>query len=126
MKILCLACGPTVQRAVGDVARDISIDVELTIADSLDGAGESLSDATIDLVFMDLSGCEDTEAVRQTTYAFRRQSPLPLIVLGPTKYPGDGAMISALNVGADEYVRDPSDADELSSKTIALIRRIQR
>ncbi len=120
MKVLFIGADPrTVEMATLSIRLrwpDVTPEVATTAADGL----ELLERTSPDLVILhpDFSDMSLSEALQ----ALRRFSNIPLLVLG---FRGDEMeVVTALELGADDYVRLPCDLTEILGRIWALLRRV--
>jgi two-component system KDP operon response regulator KdpE len=107
----------SIQRAVGPLLQSRGYDVEIagTARDALRAASEHRPDLIVlDLGLPDVEG---TEVCRR----IRSDSPVPIIVL--TARGGEADKVSALDLGADDYVTKPFNPEELLARIRAALRR---
>lgn len=81
---------------------------------------ESLERDKPDLIVLDL-GLPDIDGIEVTRHV-REASNIPILVLSARGAEGD--KVSALDVGADDYVTKPFGADELLARIRATLRRV--
>lgn len=116
-RILLVDDEPAIQRALGPLlrSRGYLVDVAGTGTDALRLA----DDATPDLVVLDLGlpDLEGTEVCRR----LRLTSRVPIIVLSARG--SDADKVSALDLGADDYVTKPFSPEELLARIRVALRR---
>jgi two-component system KDP operon response regulator KdpE len=108
----------SIQRAVGPLLQSRGYDVEIagTARDALRAASEHHPDLIVlDLGLPDIEG---TEVCRR----IRSDSPAPIIVLSARG--GEADKVSALDLGADDYVTKPFNPEELLARIRAALRRV--
>ena len=87
-----------------------------------DGASAlaAIRDGGFDLVVLDL-GLPHVDGIEVIRQARRSGADLPILVLSARERPGDRVL--GLDVGADDYLGKPFDAQELLARVRALLRR---
>ena len=116
-RILLVDDEVSIQKAVAPLLRSRGYEVEVagTGADALKAVGMRTPDLMVlDLGLPDLEGAEVCRRVRQT-------SQLPIIVLSARG--GDADKVSALDLGADDYVTKPFSPEELLARIRVALRR---
>jgi two-component system KDP operon response regulator KdpE len=108
-----------IQRAVGPLLRARGYDVE--VAGTAAQALEAFASRPPGLVILDLGlpDLEGTEVCRR----IRSQSAVPIVVLSARGAEAD--KVSALDLGADDYVTKPFGPEELLARIRAALRRVQ-
>jgi DNA-binding response OmpR family regulator len=89
-------------------------------AASLEAARLALQAANFDIVVLDL-GLPDGDGMKLLAQLRDRNDGPPVLIL--TAREGAKPLVSALNEGADDYLRKPFDLDELVARLRALLRR---
>jgi two-component system, OmpR family, response regulator CpxR len=117
MRILVIEDDPDLCGAIVDLFRDAGYQVEAEL-DGLRGLAR-LRKGIFDLLVLDivLPGRSGLEILSD----LRRQSRLPVIVV--TGMAETCNLVKGLELGADDYVAKPFDADELLARTRAILRR---
>jgi two-component system KDP operon response regulator KdpE len=117
-RILLVDDEVSIQRAVGPLLQSRGYDIEIagTGQDSL----KKVSEHRPDLIVLDLGlpDIEGTEVCRQ----IRTESPVPIIVLSARG--GEADKVSALDLGADDYVTKPFNPEELLARIRVALRRV--
>ena len=116
-RILLVDDEVSIQRAVAPLLRSRGYDVEVagTGAEALKAVGMRTPDLIVlDLGLPDLEGAEVCRKVRAT-------SALPVIVLSARS--GDADKVTALDLGADDYVTKPFSPEELLARVRVALRR---
>jgi two-component system KDP operon response regulator KdpE len=117
-RILLVDDEVSIQRAVAPLLRSRGYDVDVA------GTGaEALRMALIrppDLIVLDL-GLPDIEG-SEVCRRIRAESPVPVIVLSARG--GEGDKVSALDLGADDYVTKPFSPEELLARIRVALRRV--
>ena len=117
-RILLVDDEVSIQRAVAPLLRSRGYDVDVTGtgADAL----KSASERTPDLIVLDLGlpDIEGTEVCRR----LRAESAVPIIVLSARSAEAD--KVSALELGADDYVTKPFGPEELVARIRVALRRV--
>jgi two-component system KDP operon response regulator KdpE len=116
-RILLVDDEPPIQRAVAPLLRSRGFEVEVVGTGT--SALQALERAGVDLVVLDLGlpDLEGTEVCRR----IRARSPMPIIVLSARGAEAD--KVSALEIGADDYVTKPFGPDELVARIKVALRR---
>jgi two-component system KDP operon response regulator KdpE len=107
----------SIQRSLAPLLRSRGYDVE--VAGTGSAALKAVGLRTPDLMVLDL-GLPDLEGV-EVCRRVRRTSPLPIIVLSART--SDADKVSALDIGADDYVTKPFSPDELLARIRVALRR---
>jgi two-component system KDP operon response regulator KdpE len=117
-RILLVDDEVSIQRAVGPLLQSRGYDVE--IAGTARDALKAASDHRPDLIVLDLGlpDIEGTEVCRR----IRSDSPAPIIVLSARG--GEADKVSALDLGADDYVTKPFNPEELLARIRVALRRV--
>ncbi len=117
-RILLVDDEVAIQRTVGPLLRSRGYDVD--IAASGHEALDLFAQRTPGLVVLDLGlpDLEGTEVCRR----IREQSPVPIIVLSARESEAD--KVSALDLGADDYVTKPFGPEELLARIRVALRRV--
>jgi two-component system KDP operon response regulator KdpE len=117
-RILLVDDEVSIQRAIAPLlqSRGYAVDVTGTGADAL----KTLSAHPPDLVVLDLAlpDLEGTEVCRR----IREESQVPIIVLSARG--GEADKVSALDLGADDYVTKPFSPEELLARIRVALRRV--
>jgi DNA-binding response OmpR family regulator len=120
MKVILISVDP---RCVQMAAQSVRLrwpDMALTVADSAAEGLELVEHESPDVVLMnaDFNDMSLSQAIQE----LRRFSDVPLIVMG---HRGDVIeVVTALELGADDYVRLPCNLTEMMSRIWALLRRV--
>ncbi len=117
-RILLVDDEVSIQRAVAPLLRSRGYEVEVaaTAGDALKIVSEHLPDLVVlDLGLPDLEG---TEVCRR----IRGESQVPIIVLSARS--GEADKVSALDLGADDYVTKPFSPEELLARIRVALRRV--
>ena len=117
-RILLVDDEVSIQRAVGPLLQSRGYEVEIagTARDALKAASEHRPDLIVlDLGLPDIEG---TEVCRR----IRSDSPAPIIVLSARG--GEADKVSALDLGADDYVTKPFNPEELLARIRVALRRV--
>ena len=119
-RILLVDDEVAIQRAVGPLLRSRGYDVDIagTGADAL----RMIAEQTPDLIVLDLGlpDMEGTEVCRRV----RAGSKVPIVVLSARGAEAD--KVSALDLGADDYVTKPFGPEELLARIRVALRRVTR
>jgi two-component system, OmpR family, KDP operon response regulator KdpE len=117
-RILLVDDEVSIQRAVGPLlqSRGYKVDVAGTGRDALKTASEHRPDLIVlDLGLPDIEGPEVCRRVRA-------ESAVPIIVLSARG--GEADKVSALDLGADDYVTKPFNPEELLARIRVALRRV--
>lgn len=117
-RILLVDDEPAIQRSVGLLLRARGYDVQIagTGAEALAAATQRQPDLVVlDLGLPDLEGTEVCRRIRKT-------SQVPIVVLSARGSEAD--KVSALDLGADDYVTKPFGPDELLARIRVALRRV--
>jgi two-component system KDP operon response regulator KdpE len=116
-RILLIDDEVSIQRAVAPLLR--SRGYEMEVAGTGSEALKMFADRPPDLIVLDLGlpDIEGTEVCRR----IRAQSPLPIIVLSARGAEAD--KVSALELGADDYITKPFGPEELVARIRVALRR---
>ena len=117
-RILLVDDEVSIQRAVVPLLRSRGYEVE-TVATGSD-ALKSVAGHPPDLVVLDL-GLPDLEGTA-VCRSIREGSPVPIIVLSARG--GEADKVSALDLGADDYVTKPFSPEELLARIRVALRRV--
>jgi two-component system KDP operon response regulator KdpE len=117
-RILLVDDEMSIRRTVGPLLRSRGYDVDLADTGAL--ALKLMSSQSPDLVVLDLGlpDLDGTEVCRQ----IRQESGVPIIVLSARG--GESAKVSALDIGADDYVTKPFSPEELLARIRVALRRV--
>jgi two-component system KDP operon response regulator KdpE len=117
-RILLVDDDVSIQRAVGPLLRSRGYEVE--IAPTGRDALRVIAEHPPDLVVLDLGlpDLEGTEVCRR----IRADSPVPIIVLSARG--GEADKVSALDLGAEDYVTKPFSPEELLARIRVALRRV--
>jgi two-component system, OmpR family, KDP operon response regulator KdpE len=117
-RILLVDDEVAIQRALAPLLRARGYDVE--VAGTGTDAMRAFEDRTPDLVVLDLGlpDIEGTEVCRR----IRRTSKTPIVVLSARG--GEADKVSALDLGADDYVTKPFSPEELLARIRVALRRM--
>jgi two-component system KDP operon response regulator KdpE len=117
-RILLVDDEPSIQRAVAPLLRSRGYEVEVV------GTGLEAVSAVLerppDLIVLDLGlpDLEGTEVCRR----IRKQSKVPIVVLSARG--GESDKVTALDLGADDYVTKPFGPEELLARIRVALRRV--
>jgi two-component system KDP operon response regulator KdpE len=117
-RILLVDDEVSIQRAVAPLLRSRGYDVE--VAGTGTDALKALADHQPDLIILDLGlpDLEGTEVCRR----IRNESKVPIVVLSARG--GEQDKVSALDLGADDYVTKPFSPEELLARIRVALRRV--
>ena len=116
-RILLIDDEVSIQRAVAPLLR--SRGYEMEVAGTGSEALKMFGDRQPDLIVLDL-GLPDIEGTEVCRW-IRSQSPVPIIVLSARGAEGD--KVSALELGADDYITKPFGPEELVARIRVALRR---
>ena len=117
-RILLVDDEPSIQRAVAPLLRSRGYEVE--VAGTGLEAISAVAERPPDLIVLDLGlpDLEGTEVCRR----IRKQSKVPIVVLSARG--GEADKVTALDLGADDYVTKPFGPEELLARIRVALRRV--